>query len=391
MLVQKVDIWRLKLAFQLPVKHHLKTHTGSENIVVKVTTAGGLAGYGEGVPRDFVTGETMDESLRFLEEELGPVLMHRGFDSPQGLKAALAEAWVRGQAQRCPGAFCALETALLDAAGQTWDLPLSGMIGPRRQDQVVYSGILPMADPAQMKHLLGMIQAAGIKFLKVKVGGPRDREILELVRQALGWEIDLRVDANAAWRADEAIQRIQEMAGFRLAAVEQPVAKDDFWGLKRVQDAVEVPIIADESLCTEDDARRLIELQACQIFNIRLSKCGGLGASARILRLARDHGIRCQLGCHVGETSILSAAGRHFALCAGDLAYLEGSISPYLLTRDPVEKPVLFEDGGVAGALPGPGLGVRPQDAVLDELAVGHVSLPGEYRQGLGQAGAGSS
>jgi len=206
------------------------------------------------------------------------------------------------------------------------------------------------------------------------VGDAGDLEMLEMARQALGWEIDLRVDANAAWSAAEAVERIREMARFRISSVEQPVAKDDFLGMKQVREGVEVPISADESLCTEADARRLIDLKACQIFNIRLSKCGGLGASARILKLAQEAGVRCQLGCHVGETSILSAAGRAFALCAGDLAYIEGSISPYLLTRDPVENPVLFEGGGLAYALPGPGLGVQPQDNVLCELAVSHFS-----------------
>ena len=374
MLVRKLDIWRLKLAFQLPVKHNLKTHTGSENIVVKVTTAGGLSGYGEGIPRDFVTGETMAESLKFLEGTLAPAFMNRSFETPQALKAALAESWLDPKAAACPGAFCALECALLDAGGKTWNLPVADIIGPRLKDRVVYSAVLPMASPAQMGRLLKVVKDAGMRFLKLKVGDAGDLEMLEMARQALGWEIDLRVDANAAWSAAEAVERIREMARFRISSVEQPVAKDDFLGMKQVREGVEVPISADESLCTEADARRLIDLKACQIFNIRLSKCGGLGASARILKLAQEAGVRCQLGCHVGETSILSAAGRAFALCAGDLAYIEGSISPYLLTRDPVENPVLFEGGGLAYALPGPGLGVQPQDNVLCELAVSHFS-----------------
>ena len=133
-----------------------------------------------------------------------------------------------------------------------------------------------------------------------------------------------------------------------------------------------IPVIADESLCTEEDARRLIELKACQIFNIRLSKCGGLGAAARIGRLAEKAGILCQLGCHVGETSILSAAGRHFALTVPHLSYVEGSFSPYLLVRDVVAQPVVFNDRGMAYELPGPGLGIEVLQDALDELAVSH-------------------
>jgi len=151
--------------------------------------------------------------------------------------------------------------------------------------------------------------------------------------------------------------------------VEQPVAKEDFQGLKAVQAGVGVPIIADESICTPEDARSLIDLKACQIFNIRLSKCGGLLQAQRILKLAENAGIRCQLGCHVGETSILAAAGRHFAQAAPELVYLEGSFAPYLLTRDPVAHPVTFGSQGEASALTGPGLGVEVLEEVLNELS----------------------
>jgi muconate cycloisomerase len=152
--------------------------------------------------------------------------------------------------------------------------------------------------------------------------------------------------------------------------VEQPVAKDDFAGLQAVGAAAGLPVIADESLCTERDALRLIELKACQIFNVRLSKCGGLLAATRIRRLAAAAGLRCQLGCHVGETSILAAAGRHFALCDPELLYMEGSFAPFLFARDPVAQAVVFGPGGAARELDGPGLGIEVLDPVLNELAV---------------------
>jgi muconate cycloisomerase len=162
------------------------------------------------------------------------------------------------------------------------------------------------------------------------------------------------------------------MEPYRISAVEQPVAKDDFAGMRQVSEAVSIPVIADESLCTEEDARALIDLQACRIFNIRLSKCGGLGAATRIRRLAEAAGILCQVGCHVGETSILSAAGRHFALTVPQLSYMEGSLSSYLLIRDVVSEPVAFQSGGLARELPGPGLGIDVLVGALTDLAVSH-------------------
>jgi muconate cycloisomerase len=208
-----------------------------------------------------------------------------------------------------------------------------------------------------------------MQHVKLKVGTSRDLQILKRARERLGWERDLRVDANCAWDAPEAIRRIRKMAPYGISAVEQPVAKEDFLGLKQVSEEVDIPIIADESLCSEEDARRLIELKACRIFNLRLSKCGGLGAARRLRQMAEAHGIVCQLGCHVGETSILSAAGRAFALCSPHLAYVEGSLAPFLLTKDPATPPVVFSPGGVGEALPGPGLGVEVAEGVLQDLA----------------------
>lgn len=367
-----MDIWHLKLPFLSPIKHSLATHTESENIVVKVTTQNALTGYGEGAPRAFVTGEALYDSLSFMREVLAPAALGLNFSSPQELVPRLAQMFQEVGAARYPAAFCALETALLDAAGRTWDMPVADFFGGNKRPRLIYSAVIPMASTKQMAHFFDLVKMGRMPFLKLKVGAKNDLEILRAAREKLGYEIDIRVDANAAWSAEEAIRHIREMEPFRLSAVEQPVGKKDFAGLKRVREAVPVPLIADESLCTAEDAQKLIDLGACQIFNIRLSKCGGLGAATRIAEMADRAGIRCQLGCHVGETSILSAAGRHFALSAPPLAYVEGSFAPFLLTKDPVAQSVGFGLGGVAEALPGPGLGIEVQDQVLDELAVSH-------------------
>ncbi|MBW2134480.1 MAG: hypothetical protein JRG72_04490 [Deltaproteobacteria bacterium] len=375
MIIRKVDIWHLNLAFKSPVKHNLATHRGSENIILKVTTDGGMAGYGEGIPRTFVTGETIPESLSFLKEELIPIILRTSLASGQIIFDTLAHSYSKSRDQAYPAAFCAVEMALLDAAGKTWGKSLGDFLGPRLRERVVYSAVLPMASPTQMARFFDLVKTKNMRFLKLKVGNNSDLEILKSAREKLGWEIDIRVDANAAWTANEAIARIEEMTPYRISAVEQPVAKTDFAGLQKVSAALPIPIIADESICTEEDAQRLIELQACQIFNLRLSKCGGLGRATRIKQMAEKAGIRCQLGCHVGETSILAAAGRYFALCNNHLAYVEGSFAPYLLTKDPVCPSVVFDNGGLASGFLDPGLGVRVMDSILEELAISKVTI----------------
>lgn len=372
MIVKKLDIWHLKLGFQSPIKHNLATHEGSDNIVLRVTTDDTVTGYGEGVPRAFVTGEVLSDSLSFLHEVLAPAILTRDFYSPQILLKALGDLYQQTQAQRHPAAFCALETALLDAAGLSWDLPVTDLIGPKLRTSLEYSAVIPLMSPEQMQHLFHLVKMNRMRFVKLKVGTDSDLETLRLARDQLGFEVDIRVDANSAWTPTEAIERLREMQPYRISAVEQPVAKADFAGMKQVSEAVQIPVIADESLCTEEDARRLIDLKACRIFNIRLSKCGGLGAATRIRQMAEAAGVLCQLGCHVGETSILSAAGRQFALTVPLLSFVEGSFSPYLLVRDVVVQPVVFNGGGMAYELPGPGLGIEVLAGALDEMAVSH-------------------
>jgi muconate cycloisomerase len=372
MIVKQLDIWHLKLGFQSPIKHNLATHEGSDNLVLRVTTADGITGFGEGVPRVFVTGEVLSHSLSFLREVLTPAILAGDFPSPQALVKGLANLYQHAQAQRHPAAFCALETALLDAAGRTWDMPVTELIGPKLRTSLEYSAVIPLMSPEQMRHLFHLVKMNHMRFVKLKVGTDDDLSTLRLARDELGDDVDIRVDANSAWTPSEAIARLKEMQPYRISAVEQPVAKADFAGLKQVSEAVPIPVIADESLCNEDDARRLIDLKACRIFNIRLSKCGGPGAATRIRQMAEAAGILCQLGCHVGETSILSAAGRQFALTVPHLSYVEGSFSPYLLVRDVVSQPVSFNGGGMADELPGPGLGIEVLLTALNELAVTH-------------------
>lgn len=372
MIVKKLDIWHLRLGFLSPIKHNLATHQGSDNLVLRVTTDDGMTGFGEGVPRAFVTGEVLSDSLLFLRQVLAPAILAREFSSPRALLQGLRRLYEQAQAQRHPAAFCALEMALLDAAGRTWDMPVTGLIGPKMRTSLEYSAVIPLMSPESMRHLLRLVKMNHMRFVKLKVGTDDDLSTLRLVRDELGDDVDIRVDANSAWTPSEAIARLKEMQPYHISAVEQPVAKADFAGLKQVSEAVQIPVIADESLCNEDDAKSLIDLKACRIFNIRLSKCGGLGTATRISQMAEAAGIVCQLGCHVGETSILSAAGRQFALTVPHLSYVEGSFSPYLLVRDVVSQPVVFNSGGMAVELPGPGLGIEVLVSALEALAVSH-------------------
>ena len=373
MWLKKIDLYLLQIQLCMPIKHYLAERTHSENLVVKVVTDSGVVGFGEGIARQYVTGEVMESSLRFLQDHLLPQLNGFHPSGPPDLIEALAELLSEDNRAQAPAACCALELAILDAAGKTWSQSVAQMLGGGDQP-LIYSAVIPMMSPPSFHRLLHLIRDMEMSFVKIKVGNERDTEVLSLAREILGHEVDLRVDANGAWSSEEAQKRIAAMMAYGISAVEQPVPKEDIQGLKRVSELVEIPIIADESLCLESDAKKLTSLDACQVFNLRLSKCGGILAANRLYEIGRKKATAAQLGCQVGETGILSAAGRQLA-SSRKLLYLEGSYSSYLLQDDIVNEPVEFGPGGVAQPLAGHGLGVSVNEETLQRLAVMHEEI----------------
>jgi L-alanine-DL-glutamate epimerase-like enolase superfamily enzyme len=303
-----------------------------------------------------------------LRDHLIPKSNGLHWDDPDDLFCKLRELISEPNRAQAPAACCALELAILDAAGKTWGQPVAKFFGGEREP-LVYSAIIPMMNQPSFHRLLHLIRDTRMSFVKIKVGNDQDLAVLSLAREILGHEVDLRVDANGAWSVEEAEERIGAMIPYGISAVEQPVPKSDMAGLKRLSDRMDTLVIADESLCIERDAKDLASLCACKVFNLRLSKCGGILAAHRMFEIGQKQGIAAQLGCQVGETGILSAAGRQFAM-SHKLRYLEGSYSNYILKEDIVNEPLEFGPGGIARPLIGPGLGIKVNEEALERLTV---------------------
>jgi muconate cycloisomerase len=271
-------------------------------------------------------------------------------------------------------AFCAVELALLDWSLRADASSLADFLPPVRYE-VVYSGVISAHAPADAAALAKRMARLGIRQIKVKVGTDDDVARLEAVRKAGGDKVELRADANGAWSANDALEQLGRFAPFNLQAIEQPVRADDLVGLKRVYDESGIPVVADESLLSAEQARRLIELGACDLFNIRVSKCGGITGSLAIAKLAQDAGIKVQVGAQVGETGILSAAGRTFAAHLPELAFAEGSFGTWLLAEDVTFENVAFGYGGRASLLKTRGLSVTVKEEALERFATAKIDL----------------
>ena len=377
--VRGLRLYHVRIPLRKPVRHALATRTESDNIIVEAVLSNGTVGFGDGVPRSYVTGEDLDRSWsRMGGADWGP--LSRGFGSYAEVVAFCREfdAVPPADPRQCStnAARCAVELALLDAFGRHFGRPLwsvvemvpesRGVVASRRRVQ--YSGAVTADTPWREVVAAAKMRLWGFRHCKVKVGvaGQDDVRKLRTVRTILGRGVDLRADANGAWTPDEAVEMTNRLASFGLTSMEQPIGPDACEHLARVRGRTRVPIMLDESLCSMRDARHAIDGGWCDLFNIRLSKCGGLIRSVQLAGLAARHGLGYQLGCQVGETGILSAAGRHFASALDGIRCCEGSYDRFLVRRNLLQRDITFGYAGWAPRLDGGGLGVQIDRRQLD-------------------------
>jgi muconate cycloisomerase len=365
--VASLEVLPLRIPFRFAFGHHLALRREARPQMVRLRLSDGSTGHGEALPRPYLTGESEASVQAALQGPLAALVLGRPVGGLEEARTLIESPAAQAERERTPAAFCGLELALLDAAGRSSGRPVSDLLGGARRAELEYdtavAGFLPLA---ALRLYLGEVRRRGVRLLKLKVGRSEDGHRAALARRVLGDAVALVVDANAAWSEDEAVERIRALEAFGLAAVEQPVARENVAGLARVRRAVSTPIVADESLCTLADARRLLEHDACDLWNLRVGKCGGLLATVELADLAAGHGIGCTVGVLVGETGVLTAAGRHLAACRPGFRWLEHE-GAGLKRAEPAWLPAVV--GGRAPVPDGPGLGFTLDEACLAALA----------------------
>ena len=371
MKVSRFEIRIIEIPMRIAVEHALAERKSARNVLVAAFDETGLVGWGESCPRPYVTGETVDSARDCLRDDILPRLVGESFDDLEDLSGrvfGVLDTLRRDQ----QAAFCAAELSLLDLAGHAFNVCAGDVVGPVVRERVHYTGVIAANSVPGVVKYATMLKQYGVGQAKVKTGADLDTNLglLTAAREVLGDSVELRIDANCAWDAKEAIRQLKIMEPFRLAGVEQPMAAEDLAGMQELTAAQIVPVVADESVASVDDAKRLVDLGACNIFNIRVSKMGGLLNAARIHRIARDAGLECQLGAQVGESGILSAAGRHYATRSDEVRWYEGSYDSILLETAVTHPDITVGKGGAAAAITEPGLGVSPVAERLEECTL---------------------
>jgi muconate cycloisomerase len=375
--VTQIDVVGVDLPLRMPFNHAAARRSRSESVFVHVQLDNGVDGWGEALPRPYVTGETVGGATDVLQERIGPALVGQRFAALADVAEFLAEcdgaaptAWVGTEVPQL-AAWCAVDLALLDAFARSERRSvLDALVTGATPSPVRYSGVVSADRRRRVLSRLVQMRMYGIRQVKVKVGLEDGVDAVRVARRVLGPGADLRVDANMAWPPDDAPALVEELQSLGVEWFEQPVAADDLLTAAALIDRSRARVMADESCTTPASLRALISRRACSGVNVRISKCGGLVAAYRRCCEARAAGLELQVGCHVGESSLLSSA--HLCLLDALAArhvpvrYAEGCFGRRLLADDAASPSLQFGYGGRRPTRPtGPGLGVAIDPAVV--------------------------
>lgn len=378
----RIDVWIVRLNLKRPFKHARAERRSTENIIARAES-GGAVGWGEGVPRSYVTGENANNALAFardLAQRTSRAGAEADLSSVENVVAFVREHVCPPPADASHNAACsAIELAVLDATLRRLETPLwkvaqrvlpSDLVGT--PTPVRYSIVISSETLKSMRRKALLYRLYGFRSVKLKVaGGGPDVQRITAARRTLGDRIDLRLDANGGWNCDEALRVLRECASCSISAVEEPLPVGDEDGLRRLRDEPGVKIMLDESFTKLADVDRAGKGALADILNVRISKCGGFISALDCIARAKEVGLACQLGCMVGESAILSAAGRQLAQVVPSLRFLEGSYDRHLLRENVARGDLTFGYGGQAPPIDGPGLGIDVDESAVRRLAAG--------------------
>ena len=359
---------RVRLA-DIPVKRpHMMSFTTLEAVnfaFVRIETRGGLVGWGEAACLGGPTwSEESAESVQVvLERYVAPWLVGRDAAGIEPLRIEMAR-----RVQGNPFARAAVEMALWDLNGRALGVPVHRLLGGRVRERVPLSWSLAVGSlEAELEEAREKV-ALGHRIFKIKTAAhpvAHDVERVRRLREAVGPEVSLRVDANQGWDRATALQAIRALEPYRLDFVEQPVARWDGEGMAEIARAVTVPVMADESCCSTHDALAIARRGGVSILALKLTKSAGILGTMAIARIAEAAGMSCYVGCMI-ETSLGTAAYLQVALAAAPVTWGCELFGPLLLAGDVVRRPVQYADGAIL-ALEGPGLGVEMDETRLKE------------------------
>lgn len=345
---------KISVPLNTPFKTALRTVESIEDIIVEIYTDTGNIGFGEAPPTGVITGDTAGAIVGAIEDHIKKSIIGMNIENFEGLMQKLNSCIVKNTSAKA-----AVDIALYDLYGQLYNAPLYKLLGGFRKE-ITTDITISVNDPEEMVRDSISAIKRGYRTLKIKVGkdSKKDLERMKAIRQAVGYDVDLRIDANQGWKPKEAVKLLREMedSDLKIEFVEQPVAAHDVDGLKFVTDNISIPVLADESIFSPLDALNILQKRAADLINIKLMKTGGLYNAIKICSLAEIYGVECMIGCML-EAKVSVTAAVHLA-CAKSVITKIDLDGPVLCSEDPINGGAVFNESKIM-LTNKPGLGIE--------------------------------
>ncbi len=362
MKITRIEVYKFPVKLKKPFVISLGAFNYAENVIVVIRTRDGLTGFGECSPFMPINGESM-ETAYLVAGYLGRALIGKNPLYMEGCSKEMDRVIYGNSSIKS-----AFDIAIYDLASQHAELPLYAFLGGKNNKTLVTDYTVSMGVPEQMALDAQEINDRGFKVIMVKLGDDPEIDILRIksIRMKIGNEIPLRLDANQGWNADSAIKVLNELSAYNIQFCEEPIPRWNFMQLPKIKKESKIMIMADESCCDHHDAKRLIDLEACQAFNIKLGKSSGIYKAQKIIRLAEKADIQLQIGGFL-ESRIGFTASAHLALTSDNVKFCDFD-TPMMFCEDPVVGGISYNKNGVVILSETPGLGASIDPEYLNGL-----------------------
>jgi o-succinylbenzoate synthase len=329
--IQSIDVMRQCTPLKKPFKTALRTVYNSESILIRIQADDGRIGWGEAPATIVITGDSLDSIQSAIVNTFTPLLIGRNLLAYEQILQAIHHSIIGSSSAKA-----AVDMAVYDLVAQYCGLPLYQFLGGYK-DQIETDFTVSVNSPKEMGEDAIRYVQEGFNVLKIKVGKDNiqeDIERIQEIRNSIGSEVKIRVDANQGWQVKDAIRTIRRMEdlGLDIELVEQPVKALDIEGLKMVTDSVETPIMADESVFTPAQAFEVLKRRAADMINIKLMKSGGIYKAQIINHIAEEFGVECMVGSMI-ESRVAVTAAAHLAASKKNITRFDFD-SPLMMVKD---------------------------------------------------------
>ncbi len=360
--IEQIELYQSRIKLKEPFKISLAVHEYAENNYILIRTNDGITGWGECSPSKAIQGESM-ETCHIIGQQIAKMLIGK---DPLNIGECMSA--MDGLIYGNTSIKSAFDIALHDIASRHAGLPLYAYLGGRNDKILITDYTVSIDSPEKMADDAIRIKDEGFPVIKIKLGETEEKDIerISAIRQAVGPDIPLRLDANQGWDTQTAISLLSSLSDWNIQFCEEPIPRWNFTELPAVKKHSPIPIMADESCFDHNDAKRLINLNACDYFNIKLGKSSGIFKARKIINLAVQSGINMQVGGFL-ESRLGFTASAHLALTSDRIMFFDFD-TPLMFNEDPVTGGITYLNNGVIKVPDEPGLGATVNENYLKTL-----------------------